>query len=172
MRWLFAVALAQVWAQNAAMQPRDLQTENRTGPLGMDAVQPRLSWTLPWLGAAQQAYQIRAATDPALLNRGVANLWESGKVLSAQWTQIRYGGPPLASRDRVAWQVRVWTPEGLSDWSEPARFEIGLLDSEQLPGRDLGETSFGNQPLELHHEHSLELVLLGIGQAKISKHIA
>jgi alpha-L-rhamnosidase len=38
-------------------------------------------------------------------------------------------GQPLASRDRAVWRVRVWDGGGkASDWSEPARFAIGLLE--------------------------------------------
>ena len=130
--------------------PDRLQTENRVDPLGMDVTNPRLSWSLPWTGALQQAYQIRAASDPALLLRGVANLWESGKVNSARSTQVVYSGPRLASRDRVAWQVRVWTPEGLSDWSAPAIFEIGLLDSREWSAQWIAHPSWTHgQPLPI-----------------------
>ena len=130
--------------------PERLQTENRFDPIGIDVSSPRISWTLPWSGALQQAYQIRAASDGALLLHGVANLWESGKVNSAQSSQIVYGGPRLSSRDRVAWQVRVWTPEGLSDWSPPAIFEMGLPDSRDWSAQWISHPSWTyGQPLPI-----------------------
>ena len=43
---------------------------------------------------------------------------------------VEYGGPELGSGDRVAWQVKVWTDLGESDWSDVNTFELGLLSSD------------------------------------------
>ena len=41
---------------------------------------------------------------------------------------VEYAGAPLSSGARVAWQVKVWTDLGESDWSEESVFELGLLE--------------------------------------------
>ncbi len=109
-------------------QPVRLQTENRVNPIGMDVTAPRLGWNST--NGIQTAYQVRAASSAALLQIGFADLWNSGKVTSGESQNIVYGDAALHSRDRVYWQVRVWSePDSStpSDWSAPASFEMGLL---------------------------------------------
>jgi alpha-L-rhamnosidase len=108
--------------------PTALQVDNLTNPLGIDDVTPQLQWQLPTAGpvAQQQSYQVRAASDPSLLDR--PDLWDSGRVASGESAGITWGGPALTSREQVTWQVRTWGPDGtVSAWSAPARFEMGLL---------------------------------------------
>src|SRR5215471_11858838 len=112
----FASALL-IAAQTA---PIHLQAENRVDPLGMDVTTPRLSWILPWAGAVQRAYQVRAASRRSLLDQGVADLWDSGRIESNRSINIPYQGVALHSRDRVVWQIRVWSdsrPGVPSAWS-------------------------------------------------------
>jgi alpha-L-rhamnosidase len=126
--WLVLLALAA--AASAQSSPCDLEVENRVNLLGIDVTAPRLSWKLCGPGATQRAYQVRAASSLALLTAGAADLWDSGKVESSQSAGLPYPGPELHSRDRVLWQVRVWTDQPLddpSDWSAPATWEMGLL---------------------------------------------
>ncbi|MCC7360815.1 MAG: glycoside hydrolase family 78 protein [Anaerolineales bacterium] len=100
-----------------------LTCEYLTNPLGLDTPRPRLAWqiTTDRRGTRQSAYQISATSAGAAL-------WDSGRVETAQSTQVEYGGPPLAARQRVRWQVRVWDEAGAaSEWSEAATWELGLL---------------------------------------------
>ena len=116
---------------HAGAQPVRLQTENRVDPIGIDITTPHLSWNLNWPGAMQRAYQIRAASSAALLQRGFADLWNSGRVESTRSNGIAYNGVALQSRDHAVWQVRVWSdpdPGAPSDWSDPAVWEMGLLN--------------------------------------------
>lgn len=109
----------------------DLRCEYLTNPLGLDVRQPRLSWRLmsPRRGARQTAYQIQVGPDAQALVDGPADLWDSGQVISDQSLHQVYQGQPLKSRQRVAWHVRVWDEAGQpSEWSEPARWEMGLLE--------------------------------------------
>ena len=109
----------------------DLRCEYLTNPLGLDTCQPRLSWRLasPRRGARQTAYQIQAGLDSQALAGGKADLWDSGQVNSNQSIHQVYQGQPLKSRQRVFWQVRVWDEYGVpSEWSEPASWEMGLLE--------------------------------------------
>ncbi|SDU63157.1 family 78 glycoside hydrolase catalytic domain [Jiangella alkaliphila] len=97
-------------------EPTQLRVEHLSEPLGLDVRRPRLSWLLPLDAAEQVAYRIRAGA------------WDSGRVESRQSVLVPYGGPELASGQRVTWRVKVWTDAGESRWSGPAIWEMGLLD--------------------------------------------
>ena len=110
-----------------------LTTEYRVNPLGTDTPRPRLSWKLvsPLRNTVQAAYQIQVATDAAALASGRQLEWDSGKVTSGDSIFRPYGGPPLRSRTRYYWRVRVWDGNGIaSPWSTPstpAFWETGLM---------------------------------------------
>ena len=123
--WLPPLALA-------SSHPERLRVEGLSEPLGLDVTQPRFSWTLvsDRRGAAQLAYQIRVASDPARLTAGEADLWDTNKMASTAHTHIRYGGKPLPPGQQAWWTVRIWDErDEVSGWSEPAHFSIGLLDA-------------------------------------------
>ncbi len=123
-----------MWAQ-----PYGLEAENLTNPLGVDVVAPRLSWRID--DAVQLAYQLRFAASTALLDAGIASLWDSGKVASGRSNNVSYGGPAVVSRQRVFWQVRVWTdidPSRPSAWSAPAFWEMGLLNESDWSAQWIG----------------------------------
>ncbi|MEV0095775.1 alpha-L-rhamnosidase [Streptomyces sp. NPDC050738] len=101
-------------------------------PLGLDAARPRLSWpmTSDAAGQLQSAYQLRVATTAAGLSR--PDVWDSGKVASAESVLVAYAGPQLKSRTRYFWSVRVWdTDGGVSAWSAPTWWETGLMGEDQ-----------------------------------------
>jgi alpha-L-rhamnosidase len=104
--------------------PRRLRVEHLDAAIGIDTIRPRLSWWLPDGTRHQIAYRIRAD-----------NGWDTGRVQSAESVLVEYAGPPLRSADRVAWQVKVWTDLGESDWSENCTFELGLLSPEDWSAR-------------------------------------
>ncbi len=91
-----------------------LTYEYRTNPLGIDVRQPRLSWQLhsDQRGVRQPAYQILAAPSETSLTGGMDLLWDSGKIETDQSVHVPYGGPALASGQRVHWKVRVWDEAG------------------------------------------------------------
>lgn len=110
-------------------RPRELRCEYMVRPLGLDEVQPRLSWQMHdvRMGAAQTAYQIVAASSVARLLKK-PDFWDSGRIRSDECLDIVWGGKKLKSRQQIFWQVRLWDQTGqVSDWSEPAYFEMGLL---------------------------------------------
>jgi alpha-L-rhamnosidase len=106
-----------------------LRTECRDNPLGVELQRPRLSWRLQSdrMGARQVAYRVRVATSLDALGHGGADLWDSGKVASAQCFDIAYEGPPLRSRQRCWWTVEAWDEAGASCEAAPAWWEMGLL---------------------------------------------
>jgi alpha-L-rhamnosidase len=104
-----------------------LQADDLTDPIGVDDATPQLSWQLSTgRDVVQSAYEIRAARSEDAL--GSPDLWDSGKVSSAESSGVNYAGTTLRSRQRVWWQVRVWDGNGAaSPWSRPAFWEMALL---------------------------------------------
>jgi alpha-L-rhamnosidase len=99
--------------------------------MGIDVVEPRLSWVLESneRGQKQTAYQILVASSPDALARDEGNLWNSGKQMTDQTTQVAYAGTNLKPRLAAWWKVRVWDKAGAtSAWSVPASCEMGLLN--------------------------------------------
>ena len=153
------LALSTIWFATPA-QPADLPsprssvggltTEHLRDPLGIDAPRPRLAWTVSATGRSirQTAHQILVASSPNRLQRGEADVWDSGKVVSAESFEVPYGGPPLESRTRYFWAVRVWDNHGnVSDWSAPARFETAFLDRAEWSASWIGkDTESGTTP--------------------------
>ncbi|BCJ35512.1 hypothetical protein Athai_30150 [Actinocatenispora thailandica] len=120
----------------APLRPYRLRVDGLADPLGIDDTAPRLSWWLAGDGTdrRQTGYQVRAASTEAGLS--APDLWDSGRVESADSTQVGYRGSTLHSRDRVCWQVRVWDEAGrVGDWSDAACFELGLLSAEDWTAR-------------------------------------
>ena len=115
-----------VSAQNLSV--KDLTCEHKINPIGIDILQPRLSWKIIGVGndILQTAYSVRVATEPKFSSSKM--IWESGKVLSDESVLQVYNGPDLRSGQRYFWQVRVWDNKGRSTkWSETAYWEMGLL---------------------------------------------
>jgi alpha-L-rhamnosidase len=113
-----------------------LRTEYKENPLGIDARAPRFSWELVATarGVVQAAYEIRVATSEATLAR--KPIWATGRVASDASIHRVYDGPPLESRRRYFWQVRVWDGAGqVSPWSPVAWFEMGLLQPSDWVAR-------------------------------------
>ena len=112
-----------------SLQIHRLRCEYLENPLGLGVARPRLFWQMQTerAGARQIAY--RVTTD---------NGWDSGRVESAQSTQIEYDGPPLASRQRVTWSVEVEDETGATTRSDDAFWEMGLLNSDDWSGQFIG----------------------------------
>ena len=119
--------------------------EYRRNPLGIDVAAPRLGWQMQSdrRGARQIAYRILAAGDPQQLREGQADLWDSGRIESDQSIHVPYAGQALSSRQRVYWQATVWDETGQASHSDPAWFEMGLLERSDWNGEWVGATLTG-----------------------------
>lgn len=109
-----------------------LATERRRNPLGIDSAHPRLAWAAASerRGARQTAFQVNVSVSRGALVRGSGLVWDSGKVASAQQSDVRYDGRDLDSRTRYFWRVRVWDEQGhVSPWSSVAWFETAFMDA-------------------------------------------
>ena len=125
---ILLVVSCNVFAQKN-ISLNNLQCEMLTNPLGIDVVQPRLSWEIKTLETevVQTAYQILVASSLEKLADNNADLWDSGKVKSSQAINIVYKGKELDSRDEAYWKVKVWTNKGETSWSTTAYWSMGIL---------------------------------------------
>ncbi len=114
----------------------NLTCEYRINPLGIDVLQPRLSWQLEsdQRGTRQAAYRILVAASETALSGG-SILWDSGKVPSDQSIHVVYQGPELVSGQRVYWKVWVWDEAGQEAESNSAWWEMGLLKRTDWQGQ-------------------------------------
>ncbi|MBP7825545.1 MAG: family 78 glycoside hydrolase catalytic domain [Verrucomicrobia bacterium] len=128
----------------------ELRCEFLDNPLGIDTVQPRLSWVLraTQRGARQSAYQVLVASSAAQLKAHRGDLWDSGRIESDQSIHVHYAGQPLKSRQQCFWKVRVWDEHGdPSAWSQPARWSMGLLQAGDWQGQWIGKEAAGKTPV-------------------------
>ncbi len=137
------IALLRYPAPSSPQQPADLRCEFLSNPLGIDVLQPRLSWVMTSRvrGERQTAYQIMVASTEALLKAGHADLWNSNKIGSDQSIHVLYAGKTLPSHMQCFWKVRIWNKDGkASTWSAMAKWTMGLLHpadwQAQWIGRD------------------------------------
>lgn len=175
LRVCMALVAAAVLPSSMPAQPYGLQVENLANPLGVNVQAPRLSWMID--GAIQLAYQVQAASSASLLDAGDADLWDSGEVGSGSSNNVAYGGPALVSRQRVVWQVRVWTdgdPSAPSAWSAPAFWEMGLLNDRDWSAQWI---AYSPEPPVFIHQFSvaapvqsarLYIAGLGVYEARIN----
>lgn len=109
-------------------RPERLTCERRGQGALIGTARPRLAWRHPAelgddVGAAAQ---VRVVASEA--GERAREVWDSG-WFEIDLPRVRYDGPPLASRQRLAWSVRVRTRAGrTSAWSNAAPFEVGLLE--------------------------------------------
>ncbi|MGD9929177.1 MAG: glycoside hydrolase family 78 protein [Mangrovibacterium sp.] len=134
------IFLFTVLSGQAQIVPHGLTCEKQTEPVGIDVTQPRFSWLLPsqQRGVVQSAYRIVVASSPEKLAVNDGDWWDSGKVLSGQSANIVYDGKRLKSQAEAYWKVKVWQGDQESEWSEPARFSMGLLYYKDWSGRWIG----------------------------------
>jgi len=130
--WYYGLIVLLGTMAVSAIEISNLKCEYQSNPLGIDNPNPRLSWVLESSkrGDGQTAFQILAASSPGLLRPGKADLWDSGKVPTADTLQVVYRGKPLSSSQRVYWAVRVWDSSGHpSRLSQASWFETSLLSA-------------------------------------------
>ncbi|MER6442712.1 family 78 glycoside hydrolase catalytic domain [Streptomyces sp. NPDC001185] len=114
-----------------------LTVDGTANPLGTDNTHPSLGWQLhsSTRDDRQTAYRILVASSPKRLNADDADVWDSGRVRTADSIGVPYGGPKLASSRAYYWTVRVWGARGrASGWSSAAHWETGLLNPADWQG--------------------------------------
>ena len=114
-----------------------LRIEHQRDAFGIGTDRPRLSWMVETEGDGwhQAAYEIEAYD----INGDGTLRGQTGRVKSDQSVLVDWPFEPLSSRERVMVRARAWSVEGgVSDWSEPASIEVGLLHPEDWTARFAG----------------------------------
>jgi hypothetical protein len=108
---------------------QDLRCEAKTAPVGIDAAHPAFSWKLAATvkDVMQSSYRIRVASTPQLLDTK-PDLWDSGKIPSAQSAFVPYQGKPLQSARTCYWKVEVETGKGSA--TAASSFTTGILHQQ------------------------------------------
>ncbi|MCX7029868.1 MAG: family 78 glycoside hydrolase catalytic domain [Spirochaetes bacterium] len=107
------------------LQPTRLRCEYLVDAVGIDCLEPRLSWVLQTdhpdrRGERQTGWQIIVRRDAG------AVAWNSGRVASDETAQIVYRGRLLEPCARYRWKVRVWDGAGRpSAWSLESSWTMG-----------------------------------------------
>jgi alpha-L-rhamnosidase len=143
-RFAISLMLCLVCTLPAFARPRvvQLQCESLTNPLGIDCLQPTLSWQMSsdTRGQKQTAYQILVASSPAILKHDRGDLWDTGKVISDQSIELPYAGQTLVSGEQVFWKVRLWDKDAApTKWSETAHWSEGLLQPNDWTAKWIGD---------------------------------
>jgi hypothetical protein len=146
--------------------------------MGIDLPHPRLFWKVlsRERDQRQTAYQLMAATSPALLEKNHPDLWDSRKVLSEETLHIPYAGKALQPSQQVFWKVRVWDRRGkVSAWSPTATWTMGLLAEADWHARWLSAANTNLESIMLRREFTVKPGLrralahvCGLGQYELS----
>ncbi len=128
---IISMLLFYAFSLNAVISVQSLKTEGMSNPLGIDVERPRFSWkttATTETNVMQKAYQILVSSSVEKLNANDADVWNSGKVSSANQLWIPFAGGELKSNQQLFWKVKVWTNKGESAWSETAFWSMGILN--------------------------------------------
>jgi len=118
-----------------------LECEYLSDPLAIENLHPRLSWQLvsAHKTKSQLAYRILVASNISLLKQNKGDYWDSGKIRSANSSQVTYRGRALTSRKKVYWKVMIWDEKNMpSGWSRSATWSMGLLKPSDWAGKWIG----------------------------------
>jgi len=113
-----------------ALSATNLRCEWTVDPIGIGESAPRLSWIVesPRRAEHQTAYRIVVSSTSDRLEADDGDLWDSGRVEDST-TVVAYAGAVLRSGTVANWKVMAWDRDGVAgQWSEPARWEMGLIE--------------------------------------------
>jgi alpha-L-rhamnosidase len=138
--------------KESSITPVRLTCEYLKNPSVVDVLNPRLSWiniiNSGERGQYQTAYQIQVSSSLQFLNDNNPDIWDSERVDSDRSFLVEYDGAELNSNTKYWWHVRVWDCNGIvSDWSEPASWNMGILEDEEWKAEWIGAPWQGDQPM-------------------------
>jgi len=151
--WLAVFCFTAIYAV-AQVKVVNLKCDYLADPIAVENQHPLLSWQITSAQKAknQKSYRVIVASTPALLAQRKGDYWNSGKILSANSTQVAYGGKPINSRQKVYWAVMVWDEKDQpSGWSTTATWGVGLIKTTDWKGKWIGQTTDHNPDTAITH---------------------
>lgn len=109
----------------------NLLCENLKDPIGIDVLEPRMSWQIVSnkRDVIQTAYEIRVSKSEISNSEKNEFIWSTGKITSDSSVYVVYQGPTLKTNCKYYWQVRIWNnKDEVSNWSDPSFWEMGILN--------------------------------------------
>ncbi|TYR37874.1 Bacterial alpha-L-rhamnosidase [Sphingobacterium phlebotomi] len=148
--------------------------------------QPALGWEFT-KAVTQSAYRIMMSTSPDSLAKGIGEVWDSGKVMSAESSNVLYSGRPLRANTGYAWRVMVWDQDGnQTTWSPISQFQTAdtlkayktafypLQKTDEVPQEmskladevraDFGKASFGQLRLTMTSLTGTDTITIRLGE--------
>lgn len=137
----------------------DLQCDGLFNPVGSDNPNPKFSWKLQSAerNYTQKAYRIIVASSKEKLNSKDADLWNSGRIVSAQSLFINYTGKKLSSNNKYYWKVFIWgNKDRDSAESKTSYWITGLMNEDEWKAKWIGlDSSFSwDNPTNFHSKLS------------------
>jgi alpha-L-rhamnosidase len=125
--FILFIIVSLISCGNTNVSLYDLRCENLENPLGIDTKNPRFSWKIKAKKNCEQqtAYRILVANDAEFSTKECFF-----STNGTNDTHSFYEGKGLKSGCLYYWKVQIKDRDGkFSDWSKPAFFSVGLLDS-------------------------------------------
>ncbi len=106
-----------------------LLVEYTEAPTNISQSHPRFSWivTSEKRNQVQTAFRLLVSSSRASLASNRADLWDSGKKLSATTSNVIYHGKELASNQKYYWKVIIWDGKDQAFESPVTSFETSLF---------------------------------------------
>lgn len=118
---------------SASVRVTNMKVSGLIEPLGIDEV-PLFSWQTESddRGFVQQSYEISVQDDSG------NTVWQTGTVTSAEQSNIRYKGQPLASRSTYRWAVYVTGTGGERSEVGTSTFETAFMNPTEWTAKWIG----------------------------------
>jgi alpha-L-rhamnosidase len=139
-----AVSLAINPTTSSQIQPTKLTCEYIANPLGIDVKTPRLSWnfTATERNQIQSAYELIVSDNLKDMGQGKGNMWQTGKVNTAQNLHIQYIGSELLPFTKYYWRVKAYDKKDIaSTWSNIATFETAAFQASDWQAQWISDGS-------------------------------
>ena len=130
------IALSTLVSRPAsAMGIENLKCEHLVRPIGIDNLNPRLSWMLDddRRGALQIAYRIIIGTDSLKLSQRQQVQWDSGRVIASD-NLITYKGRALRPFTKYFWKLELWDMKNKPYKTAISSFETGMMGMSSWKG--------------------------------------
>lgn len=126
-------------------KPFNLRCEYLTNPICIDVKKPRFSWLLEHerRNQKQMAYQIIVSSNLEFAKKNEGDIWNSGKIVSNQNSNVIYEGKPLESDTTYYWRVKWWDKnKNESEFSNTHYFGTALFYDHNWKAKWISKEEF------------------------------